>query len=118
MSTWKRWSWRNLIGVLFALTMLLQGGGCAINLDGIAYPVPGIQGKVIAKRYVTDTGRHYYLIEIPGPNGTQDYRYAYDDSAAYQIIERYFIGSPNISVNGLDRAGLPGGSGAPPPPAQ
>jgi len=118
MSTWKRWSWRYRIGVLFALMMLLQGASCPTYLDETAYSVPGIEGKVIAKRYVTDSGRHYYLIEIPGPNGTQDYRYAYDDSAAYQVIENYFLGSPNISVNGLDRAGLPGGSGAPPPAAQ
>lgn len=121
MSTWKRWSWRYRIGVLFALMMLLQGASCPLpNNNTPTFMVPGVKGPVLAQRFTDDRGRRYFMVVTYEKDGVRGYRYVFQDENAteYAIIDQhfYFVNSPASVVS--DRAGLPGASGAPPPPAQ
>lgn len=119
MVTWTRRSGRNWLGALFSLAMLLQGAGCILYQDdGTPYTVPGIKGQVYSHRYdVNGIGTRYYAIQV-GTNagGGPIFRYVYEGSSEYEIIERFFR-TNSISVAGSDRSGIPGGTGTLPVPA-
>ncbi len=77
--------------------------------------VPGIKDPVLAERFTDDSGRHYFMVVAYEKDGVRGYRYVYEGSGEYLLIDMhfYFVDRPA----GSDRAGIPGGSGTLPVPA-
>lgn len=119
MPVGKRWSWPCRLGVLFVLTLPLQGCNLVTSpITVYTYYVPGISGQVYPTRQTSSDGRHYYGVRWNDQHGNapQRDRVVYEGSREYEIIDRFFRNLNKPQAAG-DRSGVPGGSGTLPPPA-
>lgn len=114
---WKRWSLPGRIGILFALTLLLQS--CVVLTDLVpSYTIPGVQGAVYAEILRGENNVPYYqVLERDDGHGTKYYTYIYPGSPEYDAIVRFFRSHPEITVYDFAPPTVPGGAGTLPPPA-
>jgi hypothetical protein len=113
---WKRWSLPYRAAILLVASMLLHG--CVVLPDLVpSYTIPGVRGAVYAAILYTETGVPYYqVLTSDDGKGTRGYRFIYPGNAEYDAIVNFFRSHPQITVFDLKPAGIPGGTGTPPPP--